>query len=370
MNIIEDKIRKHIMLGLRDFASDNSGLPDLRWSPRRMRHDIERNELADPGLALFLFREILQLKLGYREEKTHWVVPFKFKNIRCVISFEKFGLFLYIDGEDESTINVKEILGKIDRAIRKTEKNILSPFAQEQISLNNITIINNFNEFTNIYKYFRKQSDNCFLESEQRKTTLGFYAEGTYNSLAMIDSYFSRLEHFLVLAFGFRTKDMKEDNLGEYVAQRWSSKYKRILPLSEDKSSQFYNQLVGIKEKYRNTYAHGGFEKKGASFFFHLPNYGAIPASLTSNKSSINFGLYFIDKEIHISICEFFDKLDQWLENERLSAAWSFALSGLDLPFDKKSLEELRKVSMDAIQFTKWLKKKCYLAEMYRNADY
>ncbi|MEX5523454.1 hypothetical protein, partial [Bacillus cereus] len=35
---------------------------------------------------------------------------------------------------------------------------------------------------------------------------------GQYNALAMIDSYFSRLEHFLVLALPFTNYDRKKDD--------------------------------------------------------------------------------------------------------------------------------------------------------------
>lgn len=52
-----------------------------------------------------------------------------------------------------------------------------------------------------------------------------------YNSLAMIDSYFSRLEHILVLALPF-SKNNKEYDIKKFIGEFWFKKYSEVFDLN------------------------------------------------------------------------------------------------------------------------------------------
>lgn len=90
--------------------------------------------------------------------------------------------------------------------------------------------------------------------------------------MAMIDAYFSRLEHFLVLALPFVGYKRDSDDLSQFIGSLWSDKFRRIFEIKNKEVQQHYDVLVGIKEKYRNTFAHGGFEKMVSRSIFTLIN--------------------------------------------------------------------------------------------------
>lgn len=186
----------------------------------------------------------------------------------------------------------------------------------------------------------------------------------------MIDAYFSRLEHFLVFALAFTNYERDKDNLAKFVGSIWSDKFRRILDVKDKNTQQHYDALVEVKEKYRNTFAHGGFEKNGQSFFFHLENFGPIPASMSGLRDSVHFNYFPIDKAGFENICNVFDDFDNYLSTKVLPEAWKFTNSGLNMAFDQESLNELLRVSEDTDVYDAWLEKQCYLLDMYTNADY
>jgi hypothetical protein len=371
----------NIKMRLKDFSHTDVKAPDLIWKKESQRISVNRDEFPIPQLVIFLLNGVCGFPLGPRGDKTHWIVPFTYCGIECAFSHEKFGLRLYIEGGHRD--KESEILGKLRKAVEVTEKKILTNMAKDQIATANITIANRFNQLGNIYKHFREHAAICYgvlkkegdsrdMEGVMKAMNDSFRAnyEGSYNALAMIDAFFSRLEHFLVLALAFSSFDPETDNLSNFVGKIWSSKFNRIIPLTEPMAKNFYDKLVEVKEKYRNTFAHGGFEKKGASFYFHLSGFGAIPANMSGHRNSVHFNLFPLEENSYNSVCALFDDFDNWLKDEALPAAWKFSESGLNLRFDKKYLDKLLEVSTDATIFEEWLVRESYLADMYDNADY
>ena len=372
----------NIRLRLKDFSTPITDGPDLVWGSEGQRIPIERHQFPIPNLLLFILHGVCGFPLGWRGEKMHWCVPFAYKGKDCTIAFEKFGLRLYIE-KSKSEINPKEVLGKLEKAIGSAEKHILSTLAQQQIIDGNITIANHFHRLDGQYHYFREQAETSFIPQESQKANdpiegiaeilnRNFSAgrSGSYNALAMIDAYFSRLEHFLVLALPFSNYDRQSDNLVDFVGMVWSDKLKRILNVNESAVQTYYEQLVYVKEKYRNTFAHGGFEKSGQSFYFHLPKFGAIPASMSGHRESVHFNLFPVENDSFKSICKLFDEFDNYLKNDALVSAWKLADSGLDLVLEEKKLSEMLAESKDITSFEQWIEREAYMADMYANADY
>jgi hypothetical protein len=330
---------------------------------------------------LLILHGLCGFPLGWRGEKTHWIVPFTYKGANCAIAHEKFGIRFYI--EENDSLNPHEVLGKLQKAIASAEKHILSDLAQAQIEQGNITISNQFHKIESQYQYFREQAALAYAPSQNNNAAEKAFdsisdalnqsfvasSNGGFNTLAMIDAYFSRLEHFLVLALPFSNYDRKADSLVEFVGLIWSEKLRRIFDIREPCVQAFYDRLVHVKEKYRNTFAHGGFEKSGQSFFFHLPGFGAIPASMSGHRDSVHFNLFPIEKEGYEEICTLFDEFDSFL-NKSLPATWRFAESGLNLVLAENNLSEMLNSSKDPTVFESWLEKESYLLDMYENADY
>lgn len=402
---------------LKDFAKIKEDQAEVIREKKFVRKYVEREKFPAPGLILFLLHGLCGFPSGYRGEKTHWFIPFRFKDIMCGIALEKFGLYLYSERCNKAFLDSMEVLEKLEKAIKAMERKILQNIAIDQVNKGNITIKNMFPRLSDQYFYFRQKASQAFsainkstrpLEedygsiaeaiSDWREKTTKYSAyketkqseegcildrklistgkpaerEGSYNALAMIDAYFSRLEHFLVLAlpFGFIPFDRESENISCFVKKYWSEKMKRVLNIENPKVKKFYDQLVSVKEKYRNTFAHGGFEKKGASFYFHLDGFGAIPAMMSGHKNSVHFIFSPLDVDSFKNVCAIFDEFDHWLKEQGLPFAWKYAESGLNLSFNKEDVSEMLASADTPESFDKWLDHLRYLEEIYTNADY
>lgn len=368
---------------LKDFARTEDGPGGTKKGVDFVTNKIDRNLFPSSGLLFFLLNGLCGFPSRPRGDKTHWDIPFKFKGVHCGIKKMKFGLWLNIDRDKQDTINPNEILRKLNKAIKIAETKILQSISQEQIKNGNITVENMFHRLRIRYDFFREQADLCF--SKKGKEQPGPYCDyisGSMNngiqvkeklvnySLAMIDAYFSWLEHFFVLSLPFVSFDRRKDDLSVFVGKFWSEKMKRVLDIENPFGKKFYDQLTQIKERYRNTFSHGGFEKEGASFFFHLPGFGAIPAKMSGYRHSVHFNYYPIEVENFQEICAFFDDFDKWLEETALPFAWKYAYSGLNLNFGEEALKKMLCAASCMKDFDKWLDIQSEIETMVLNADY
>lgn len=357
---------------LRDFNSSSDDGEELVWGSCREEVSIDSYLFPVPGLILYVLHELHGFPLGYCGDKTHWTIPFVYQCVSCAISFEKSGLHLYADRHQADQINLNKLLGKLKKAIEVVEKHVLTEIAQDQIKSGNITIPNRFHFLNGQYHYFRDQAASSYssLNPASFNEIVKINSESVYNSLAMIDAYFSRLEHFLVLALPFSSYDRAVDNLVNFVGSIWSDKIKRVMGLENPKIHNYYNRLLEVKEKYRNTFAHGGFEKKGQSFYFHLPEVGAIPASMSGYKDSVYFNFFPIREPEFRDVCILFDEFDSLLESVTLPQAWQFAKSGIDLILEENYLLAMLATVNNPKEFDEWLSKMTEMFYGYVNVEY
>lgn len=343
---------------------------------------VSRKDFPVESILLFTLHKICGFRTIFRWDKMHWGVIFEYKGAVNLISSHKFGLRLYSERIADVEAIQKELINKLKKNIKFIEKNILNQYAENQVALNNFTIPNLFHKLSGQYYYFRDQSkkmfkkeiDNIFEDNDFSSMLNTFFAKrdleqyAVYNSLAMIDSYFSRLEHILVLALPF-LKNNKEYDIKKFIGEFWSKKYSEVFDLNNQDSKRIHDELNLIKEKYRNTFAHGGFEKKGQSFHFHLENYGVVPATMSDYKNSVHFNFTPLNESEFENICLFFDVVDNFFK-ENLEASWMFCNSGLDLIMDDESLSRLLKKAEDLEVFRNWLDSENERLSNYINADY
>lgn len=387
-NKVMYELKNKIRLVLKDFSPDEDE-NDLIFISTSSIVPINRELIPVPELIPIVFSGILGFPNLGPGEKIRWQICFKYKNLLCNIAHEKFGIRLYyqqLEG-NKSKINTDEIIGKINKGLRIIEKSILQDFSKYQFSQCNITIPNIYYSLNERYQYFRKMAEQAFnIVTEQEHSNDVFRdmvnrinsarlstSNGFYNTVAMIDAFFSKTEHLFILALPFIDFNCQEDNLLKLIGSRWQDKYKRIFQIETDSNSKrFYDQLVNLKEKFRNTFAHGGFEKAGASLFIHLPNGGTIPIVLTKIKNSPHFNFVPIEKNKFNDICVLLDEFENWLKLGKLTQAIKYIESGLDVPFNEESIIQFRKaiISDEANKFDSLIEHWLFLRGQYRNIGY
>jgi hypothetical protein len=280
-----------------------------------------------------------------------------FRETVIVFVMAKFGFEIEFAGsEAELTV----ALGKLKKAIRSAEEG-LRDFGALQLQQGNVTIANRIYYFDRRYQYFRQKADDAYRRAEKDRqrarskqgTDIGGIAppdiditlagmrrdqEGSFCSAAMMDAYFSLLEHKLTLMVAFNDFDPSNGELENFLGEQWGPKFKRVFDLAKDKRANgIYQKLVEVKERWRNPLAHGGFEKEWSSVYFHLPGVGPIPGRSPAYRNSAEFNLHPVEPADHKTVCEIFDSVDQLFRSSHTKSAHEYISAGFDVAFDQES---------------------------------
>ena len=177
------------------------------------RFEVSRERLPVPEIPRLMLTLLGCPSYG-PGEKMEWAIRFRVDGVACTLSSEKFGLQLYVKGiiaEAEAAGLAERVIGRLDRAQRVLERDVLRPLAVEQTELGNVTLVNQYFHLRGAYTYFRDGARNAYEGNgrlPKRAPGGGWHAmieqrEGFYNTVAMVSAYFSLLEHILVLALPF-----------------------------------------------------------------------------------------------------------------------------------------------------------------------
>jgi hypothetical protein len=316
-----------------------------------------------PELVLFLMRDIMGWTTYGHGEKVRWSVFGSVDGKPVAFELRKMGFTICLS--KSGNIKLSRIEGQLSSAIRALEP-FLQPLADHQVASGAVLIVNRDAEFRSRYQFFRSEAKAAFLKARRKprrkKEASGIEGIpqmltadlnhvvrhqhiGFFNSTAMVDSYFSALEHRLVLLRAFSGAPLTEGGLVSILASRWDDKLTAILPspLSRE-AGLLLGTLRRIKERIRNPFAHGGVENDGGSLFLHMPNVGAIPANFTRFGDSVRFSFIPVDADDHSECCKAFDALDTLLSTGALASPYRLMTAGIDPNFDAKSLKEYHRV--------------------------
>jgi hypothetical protein len=233
-----------------------------------------------------------------------------------------------------------------------------------------------------MYRYFREQAKRNFastpppskpkIENLAKLLAARFRkrAAGNYNTIAMIDAYFSCLEHLLILLLPFANYDRTKHDLVRLMGSFWSEKFKTIFDLTTNaRAKALFDRLVTLRERYRNPVSHGNFQKDGKSLFFHFPS-GAISCHLSSTSAERSNSIIEINEAGYQKICALFDEVDAFFETGSAQFGYRYARSGLDVAFDEKSLAKYKTAARDDDGFDDFLEHESYIADMHANMDW
>lgn len=318
-----------------------------------------------PELVLFTLRNLMGWGWQGPGEKVRWSVYGSVDGEPVGFELRKFGFAILRTATGK--VSNARIIGQLQSAIRQVER-LLEPFAKAQIEVGEVMIANRHGEFEARYRFFRQAAEAAFERadappeknlapnagspSEVDVNTMfsGFIAEmnrshaatreGFFYSAAMVDAYFSSLEHRLVLLRAFLGQPIAPGGVMALLQAKWDGKFKAVIPEPLDLPTQaLLSQMRRIKERIRNPFSHGGVENDGGSLFFHLPNIGALPANFTRFGESVRFSFHPIDADSHAQTCQAFDAFDELLSSGPLSGPHRFVDSGVDPSFDPETLK-------------------------------
>lgn len=316
-----------------------------------------RSDPADfpvPELVLITLRNIMGFRWTGPGEKVRWTIYGSVAGEPVAFELRKFG-FIILRGKN-SRVELDRIVGQL-RAALKVLEDLLEPVAQAQIDDGRVTIANHFDEFDSRYKFFRRHADEAFARAEnlpeelkpgcgkllQLAAPLSYRLhaerEGFFHSVAMVDAYFSRLEHRLILLRAFTGKPLEPGGLRKLLSEKWGEKLKRFINVDTNKTApDLLGRLRRLKERIRNPFAHGGVENDRGSLFFHFPGVGQIPANFSRFKDSVRFSFLPIRIDDHQTVCALFDELDALLTTGPLAAPHHLLEAGVDPAFDSETL--------------------------------
>jgi hypothetical protein len=345
-------------------------------------------ELPVPGLARWLLHDFLGgPDLGH-DEKIAWQVRFTFDGRQCALAFEKFGLRLYfspdaLDGEPALRGFADELLRRLKKAIRVAESEVFRSFAGQQMADGQVTVTNQYHQLRMMYEHFRAAAENPTLpvSADDADDDTGIDFSGWnraiavdrmrfFNGVAMVNAYFSLLEHLIVLIWPFVNYQPGVDDLQRFVGDRWADKYKRLFDVNADRQAKtLYDRLRDAAEEYRNTYAHGAFDKMGGAFVIHFTG-GAMPAVLSDIRDHRLLGFSPLPEPDLASITALFDEVDDWLSTEAAPFGVRYAQAGYDVPFNESHIDEARAAMTSDIDFDEWLTNLGYAIDNLSNMDW
>jgi hypothetical protein len=332
-------------------------------------------ELPPSYMVFFMLVHLKKFPYEYQPiEKVLWEVHFKYQGIPFYFTERKFGFRLMAGTEDDKVIIA--LLKRISSAVKIVDR-MIGPLLKEIVNKGDITFQNQIVFLTDRYKYFKNKASSLYdksknIESSSNGSIIQHWQivkECFYYTQAMLDAYFSYQEHLLVLLLPFCDIDKEKDSVSEFIYKDWSEKFNKVFnPNKDPEMMRHYDNLREIKEKLRNKYAHGGFEKKNGSLYAKVDGLGFIPVHMNrSNGFSLVSDLEFNFTEI----CRVIDEFEIYLSR---SNNWSRPIkiiqSGLDIYFDEYHKEEYKEAIKSDEKLEEYIEYQLYLEDRYANMDW
>ena len=386
-----DKLRARLVKKLNGFSADFPADLDT-WTMEASR--LERSAFPVPEMVLFALRNIMGWRWNGPGEKVRWSVYGSVLSEPVGFELAKFGFtILRVPGHK---VPQGRIVGQLSDAMRLIEE-ILEPMAMYQAQVGEVGIANRFGEFDARYGFFRDNAQSAFARAKEppllpkRRNSSktgpeivgGMIApllnhihaaqrEGFFHASAMVDAYFSALEHRLIMLRAFTGQPLEERGLLSFLDKSWDDKLRTILPLGADHAAGVtFGRLRRIKERLRNPLSHGGVENDGGSLFFHLPGIGALPANFSSFADSARFSFMPIEDASFEDCCSVLDAMDQLLSTGPLELPNEFLRGGVDPSFDAQTLAEYAEaVDGGAEAVDHWIESWSREWDAHANMDY
>lgn len=362
----------------RRLSALTSDLPTLDDFARKAGRRISVDGRFQPQLLHMVLEDILVFRNLGRSDKTAWEFCFGYRGALCVTAFRKYGLTLeaYAMGASEEELDalLLKLVDLLTDAARLVERHVFQDFITDQIKVGAVGVRNQSSHLRAMYMYFRELTEAAHsgagqltnLPSSRGAWLLPAQTEGFYNTVAMVNAYFSYLEHLFVLMLPFSDFDRSKDDLVSFIKSKWGEKYKRIIPLKESQEAErFYNRLRAIAEEFRNAHVHGGFNKSHGGLIVHCSG-GALYADMATQRGKPYYELVPVGEGDFEHVCATFDEFDSWLASK---CGHRWATASLNVAFDEASIATYTASASDA-EFQTLLEQTADLEDRYANMDW
>lgn len=324
-----------------------------------------------------------------RWEKTAWEIPIKYKDVDFILTHRKFGFRIISNENEESVKKGLEAMAQIHKTIPYAEE-LYKPHIKAILQKNHISLENKYYIILNRYKYFKDKTVYTFRMADKYKNekikqnsiqdvfqlinkNRRKISVGNYYLIAMVDSFFSLLEHIFVLLIPFIPNfDITSIKLDEVIGMRWKNKFRIIFSDTKDNdSNKNLENLVKIKEIFKNTISHGHFLKRDNSFFAQTEYLGLIPVILTEHQDTLNYSLGSINQMSFKEIMDSFNNFIKYLKNHKKTKyGMKYIESGLPVAFDDDSIKSYNDAMKNYKSFDNLLRHMSYLHDKAANMDW
>lgn len=361
-----DRFRERAAQALADIAPANQNSPD-EWEGHRLSLDL----FPLPDLVLFGLTRLLDIEALGRGEKVAWSVKARFRDTLFEISLRKFGFQLIVPKgtPDEHRLQLVRCL----QTAAKLAAQSLQEFALHQIDAGNSSIENQYRIFDGAYRFFRQEATSRYAASKPGTFPLfdAGLAEGGYCASAMLNAYFSLLEHMLVLALPFTEIDLSNGALRRFAANVWLDKLKALFDLDNDATAKRIRDILGqVKDRFRNPLSHGGFDKKGSTFHFSVPGIGAFPVLLADHRTSVERFVSLVSRSEFETLCRQLDECDALFEESKVGPGVKYAKTCLPVSFSAQFRAAGRKAAKSPEALQEFIDYQIEVADMHMNMDY
>lgn len=348
----------------------------------------ERPLVRFPGLVRYVLAEVLGLHCEWWPwDKVRWRVRGLYKGQPVAFEDRKLG-FAFITPKDMPPESRADLWKRVEGSVQILTRHLRSE-AKPTIDDGRLTVVNSFWRFDARYKFFRARARVSYESAPPRpvqerdetgqvtSTAWDPYKperEGGYYTIAMLHEYFSRLEHLMIIVLpSVLLFAPGNGRLRELMSAGWKEKFRAIFDLNADQSAKrLYERLYDVKESLRNPEAHGGFQKDGASAWFHYEGIGALPLELLNHDSESSV----IALTDYQNICSLVDEVDGYFDGHpQVGYGMIAARRGLDPKFDPDSLQEYRGMmqraaaASDRSVFERYLEGLLQLEDMHTNYE-
>lgn len=365
---------------------------------------VDPEQLPVPWLAHLVLVQVLGAEDLGIAEKVRWRVAFRFDGVEAMLAHQKFGVRLYLGHQSADTgpalVRPAEVVNKLNTVIRAVEADSLAGVSRQRVNEANVTVMNQHARLRRAYGYFRSNAEELLAASTAPDTGVGtsedgtrldelvvgpgaFTAmmagpsrgwrrleEGSFQAVAAINAYFSWLEHVLVLMHAFTRESPGNGRLRAHIGDKWGTKFRVIFSADDKSAAKVVSNLYDVAETYRNPFGHGGFDKRLGTVGVHLEGIGAVPARLTDIRRSPHFEVYPFGPDSFADVARCFDQTDQFLREGPMALAMRWVESGLDVPFDARSRQRIKRNMRTPAQFEAFIERCSIEVDDHLNMDH